>query len=127
MDKEEKTHTPAKLATKHSVAKTLQSVKFRPYQICRLGRQQLLSRNTTPKTHITHTHFTPAQITGQNTTENTCWCSRLVEKAPQNMCSLLPSLVQWKKCIFPSCSKILFLKVLHSLEYQPLKFHSWRL
>ena len=83
MAKEEKTHTPAKLATKPSVAQTLQSVKFRPYQICRLGRQQLLSRNTT-QTHITHTHFTSVQITGQNTTENTCLCGRLVEKAPQN-------------------------------------------
>ena len=124
--RKETTHTPAKLATKPSVAKTLQSVKFRPYQICRLGRQQLLSRNTA-QTHITHTLFTSVHITGQNTTENTCWCGRLVEKAPQNMCSLLPSLVQWKKCIFPSFSKILFLKILHSLKYQSLKFHSWRL
>ena len=77
--------------------------------------------------HTLHTHCTSAQITGQNTTETKCWCGRLGQKAPQNMCSLLRSLVQCKKCIFPSCSKILFLKVLHSLEYHSLKFHSWRL
>ena len=77
--------------------------------------------------HTLHTHCTSAQITGQNTTETKCWCGRLGQKAPQNMCSLLPSLVQWKKCIFPSFSKILFLKILHSLEYQSLKFHSCRL
>ena len=85
---QEKNLTRATLATKTSVTKTSQSAKFRPYQICRLGRQQLLSRNTA-QTHITHTLFTSVHITGQNTTENTCCCGRLVEKAPQNMCSLL--------------------------------------
>ena len=90
---QEKTLTSATLATKTSVTKTSQSAKFRPYQICRLGRQQLISR-TTAQTHYTHTHFTSAQITGQNTTETTCWCGRLGQKAPQNMCFLLPSLVQ---------------------------------
>ena len=68
---QEKTLTRATLAIKTSVTKTLQSVKFRPYQICRSGRQQLISR-TTAQTHYTHTHFTSAQITGKNTTETKC-------------------------------------------------------
>ena len=35
--------------------------------------------------HTLHTHFTSAQTTGQNTTETTCWCGRLGQKAPQNV------------------------------------------